>query len=147
MPAAVTGTCSAASPAARRTESCSIAEGKASEARHALLRREALELSLYTFKSDSDVNSVTVFLPPRPDGQSATVRVNFTANDAGPRMFRFRIEPQSGEQVTQNNARDALVEVNDRRERVLYLEGEPRFEAKFVRRAVADDRFGARLAL
>jgi hypothetical protein len=53
-------------------ESCSIAEGKASEARHALLRREALELSLYTFKSDSDVSSVTVFLPPRPDGQSAT---------------------------------------------------------------------------
>jgi hypothetical protein len=53
-------------------ESCSIAEGKASEARHALLRREALELSLYTFKNVSDVDSVTVFLPPRPDGQSAT---------------------------------------------------------------------------
>jgi hypothetical protein len=53
-------------------ESCSIAEGKASEARHALLRREALELSLYTFKNVADVDSVTVFLPPRPDGQSAT---------------------------------------------------------------------------
>lgn len=83
------------------------------------------------------VNSQDVTLPP--DGQSTTVRVNFTANDAGPRMFRFRMDPQAGEQVTQNNARDALVEVNDRRERVLYLEGEPRFEAKFVRRAVADD--------
>lgn len=53
-------------------ESCSIAEGKPSEARHALLRREALELSLYTFKHVPDVSSVTVFLPPRPDGQSAT---------------------------------------------------------------------------
>jgi uncharacterized membrane protein len=83
------------------------------------------------------VSSQDVTLPP--DGQSATVRVNFTANDAGARLFRFRIEPQSGEQVTQNNARDAMVEVVDRRERVLYMEGEPRPEAKFVRRAVADD--------
>ena len=53
-------------------EACSIAEGKPSEARHALLRREALELSLYTFKYVPDVGSVTVFLPPRPDGRSAT---------------------------------------------------------------------------
>ncbi|HUR34464.1 MAG TPA: glutamine amidotransferase [Vicinamibacterales bacterium] len=83
------------------------------------------------------VNSQDVTLPP--DGQSATVRVNFTANDAGARLFRFHIQPQAGEQVTQNNARDALVEVNDRRERVLYMEGEPRPEAKFVRRAVSDD--------
>jgi len=83
------------------------------------------------------VNSQDVTMPP--DGQAATVRVNFTANDAGARLFRFKIEPQPGEQVTQNNARDAMVEVTDRRERVLYMEGEPRPEAKFVRRAVADD--------
>src|SRR5207249_6667549 len=84
------------------------------------------------------VSSQTVTLPP--DGQSTTVRVNFTANDAGPRLFRFRIEPQGGEQVTQNNARDALVEVLDRVERVLYYEGEPRSEMKFIRRAVDDDK-------
>jgi uncharacterized membrane protein len=83
------------------------------------------------------VNSQDITLPP--DGQSATVRVNFTANDAGPRLFRFRIQPQPGEQVTQNNARDAMVEVADRRERVLYMEGEPRPEMKFIRRAVSDD--------
>jgi uncharacterized membrane protein len=83
------------------------------------------------------VSSQDITLPP--DGQSATVRVHFTANDAGARLFRFHIQPQSGEQVTQNNGRDAMVEVTDRRERVLYMEGEPRPEAKFVRRAVADD--------
>jgi uncharacterized membrane protein len=33
-----------------------------------------------------------------------------------------------------------VIEVNDRREKVLYFEGEPRYEAKFVRRAVEDDR-------
>jgi uncharacterized membrane protein len=74
------------------------------------------------------------------DGESATVRVRFTASEAGPRLFRFRIAPQEGEQVVENNARDALIQVNDRREKVLYFEGEPRYEAKFVRRAVEDDK-------
>ena len=83
------------------------------------------------------VESQNITLPP--DGQSSTVRVNFTANDAGARLFRFHIQPQQAEQVTQNNAREAMVEVRDQRERVLYMEGEPRPEAKFVRRAVADD--------
>jgi hypothetical protein len=46
---------------------CSIPEGEPSEERHQLLRREALELSLYTFKYVKDVDSVVVFLPPRPD--------------------------------------------------------------------------------
>ena len=32
------------------------------------------------------------------------------------------------------------IEVDDRREKVLYFEGEPRFEAKFIRRAVEDDK-------
>ena len=83
------------------------------------------------------VNSQPVTLPA--DGESTTVRVTFTATDAGPRLFRFRIDPQTDEQVTQNNARDALVEVSAEPQRVLYLEGEPRFEMKFVRRAVSDD--------
>ena len=50
------------------------------------------------------------------------------------------VPTQAGEQVTQNNARDSLIQVNDRREKILYFEGEPRFEMKFIRRAVADDK-------
>ena len=33
-----------------------------------------------------------------------------------------------------------VVDVRDRREKILYFEGEPRFEIKFLRRAVADDK-------
>jgi uncharacterized membrane protein len=84
------------------------------------------------------VSSQEITLPA--EGESATVRVNFLATDAGPRLFSFGIPTQEGEQVTQNNRRDALVEVLDRRERVLYYEGEPRPEMKFIRRAVEDDR-------
>ena len=74
------------------------------------------------------------------DGESATMRVHFTATDAGPRIFTFKIAPQAGEQVLQNNAREALIEVSDRRERILYFEGQPRPEATFVKRAVEDDQ-------
>ena len=59
--------------------------------------------------------------------------------DAGPRVFRFRVAPQAGELVTENNAREALIDVRDRREKILYFEGEPRSEMKFIRRAVHDD--------
>ncbi len=53
--------------------SCSISEGEPTVERGALLRREALELALYTFKHvGGDVESVLVLLPPRPDGQAAT---------------------------------------------------------------------------
>ncbi|HKT78581.1 MAG TPA: glutamine amidotransferase [Vicinamibacterales bacterium] len=84
------------------------------------------------------VSSQDVKLPP--DGESATVRVNFTANETGPRQIRFKIAQQDGEQVAQNNIRDSLLEVADRRERVLYFEGEPRSEEAFVRRAVQEDK-------
>jgi hypothetical protein len=56
-------------------QNCSIPSGTPSEERHALLRRQALELSLYTFKYLPDVNTVTVFLPPRPDGQAPPTAV------------------------------------------------------------------------
>jgi len=83
------------------------------------------------------VTTQNVTLPD--DGEAATVRVRFTAADAGARLFRFKIAPQEGEQVSQNNTRDALIQVRDRKEKVLYFEGEPRFEMKFIRRAVEDD--------
>jgi uncharacterized membrane protein len=84
------------------------------------------------------VGSQEVKLPI--DGEPAAVRVRFTASDAGARVFRFRIAPRDGELVTQNNQREALIDVHDRREKILYFEGEPRFEMKFIRRAVADDK-------
>lgn len=67
------------------------------------------------------------------------VRVHATATEPGPRIFTFRVAPVEGEQVLPNNRRDVLVQVADREEKVLYFEGEPRYEAKFVRRAVDAD--------
>jgi uncharacterized membrane protein len=74
------------------------------------------------------------------DGQPVTVRVRFSATDPGPRVFTFRVTPQPGELLAENNTRDVLIDVRDRREKILYFEGEPRFEMKFLRRAVTDDK-------
>lgn len=59
---------------------CSIAEGKPSVDRHRLLRREALELALYTFKYVDNVSSVIALLPPPPRGGSASA-LFFREND------------------------------------------------------------------
>jgi uncharacterized membrane protein len=84
------------------------------------------------------VGSQDVKLPV--DGEPAAVRVRFTAADAGARVFKFRITPRPGELVTQNNTREALIDIADRREKILYYEGEPRPEMKFINRAVEDDK-------
>ena len=44
----------------------SVRGGKPSEARHLLLRREALELALYTFRYVKNVDLVVALLPPKP---------------------------------------------------------------------------------
>src|SRR3954452_2273227 len=44
------------------------------------------------------VTTQQITLPP--DGQSLTARVHFTANEAGARLFRFRVPQQDGEEVT-----------------------------------------------
>jgi uncharacterized membrane protein len=73
------------------------------------------------------------------DGRPTVTRVRFTLDQPGPRRISLRVPVQAGERVTQNNQRDVVVEVREAREKILYFEGEPRFEVKFLRRAVADD--------
>ena len=48
---------------------CSIATGKATVARGTLVRREILELALYTFKYVGGVKSIVAFMPPPPGTQ------------------------------------------------------------------------------
>ena len=73
------------------------------------------------------------------DGEPTTVKVHFTANEAGARTIRLRIPQQDGEEIAQNNVREVLLDVQDRKEKILFFDGEPHFEVKFIRRAVADD--------
>lgn len=67
---------------------CSLLDGAPSLAHLALLRREALELALYTFKYVSgDVESVLVELPPLPSGKGQTA-VFLERSDVSPELSR-----------------------------------------------------------
>lgn len=73
------------------------------------------------------------------DGEPVVARVRFTADQPGPRRLLVSVAPSPGERVAGNNRRDVLMNVRDERKKVLYFEGEPRFEVKFMRRAVEGD--------
>ena len=69
-------------------DGCALSSGPPTEARHTLLRREALELALYTFKYVDGVDSVTVFLPPPAGGQSPATAVFLERGDTGTELSK-----------------------------------------------------------
>jgi len=73
----------------------------------------------------------------KPGVQS--IRIPLTSGDSGARQLEFHLTAMNDEQIGANNSREAMLTVDNRKIRILYYEGEPRFEMKFVRRAVADD--------
>ena len=64
----------------------------------------------------------------------------FDVGEAGAHSIQIGIDPAAGEENVKNNAVIRLVNVSNRKPRILYVEGEPRWEYKFLRRAVEDDR-------
>jgi uncharacterized membrane protein len=76
----------------------------------------------------------------KADNGTQTENVTFNAGAAGPRTVQVTIEPLGGEENTANNTLTRLVNVSARKMRIFYVEGEPRWEFKFIRRAVEDDQ-------
>ena len=74
------------------------------------------------------------------DGKSQTETLLLNAGSAGAKAFRFSIEPQTSEANQANNSVTRVVNVDAGRRRILYVEGEPRWEYKFIRRAEDDDK-------
>ena len=54
--------------------------------------------------------------------------------------MQFSLGPLPGEENVDNNTLSRLVGVTDSKRRILYVEGEPRWEYKFIRRAEDDDK-------
>jgi uncharacterized membrane protein len=74
------------------------------------------------------------------DDKIQTEDLLFNAGSAGAKTLQFSIEPLHGEQNRANNSVTRLVNVDAAKRRILYVEGEPRWEYKFIRRAEDDDR-------
>ena len=73
------------------------------------------------------------------NGAVQTEPLFFSAGAAGAKSLQFGIEPLAGEENLKNNAMARPVLVSDAKRRILYIEGEPRWEFKFIRRAEEDD--------
>ncbi|HLW75948.1 MAG TPA: glutamine amidotransferase [Bryobacteraceae bacterium] len=68
-----------------------------------------------------------------------TEQIMFNTGSAGVRTVEAAIDPLPGESNLKNNQLTRLVNVDSRKAKILYMEGEPRWEFKFLRRAIEDD--------
>jgi uncharacterized membrane protein len=73
------------------------------------------------------------------DGVVDSETVFFNAGDAGVKNIGFSLSEMNGEENALNNSVTRLVDVSGDVRRILYVEGEPRWEYKFIRRAEAED--------
>ena len=73
------------------------------------------------------------------DSGTTTAWIDVELADAGPHQLNFSVDAVSGESEIRNNTRSTLVNVANQEYRILYFEGEPRWEYKFMRRAVGGD--------
>lgn len=90
-------------------------------------------------ESGTLIDSVEVQFPR--DSDTAYSELRLYPKSEGVKVYDFRLAPLEGEQITENNSRTTLVRVNDSKPRILYVEGRPRWEFKFLRRALSDDRY------
>jgi uncharacterized membrane protein len=74
------------------------------------------------------------------DGAVQTEAILFNAGDAGVKNLEFSIDPLLAEENRLNNSATRVLNVDSATPRVLYMEGEPRWDYKFLRRAVEDDK-------
>jgi len=74
------------------------------------------------------------------DDNQQTEIVMFNVGGAGAKTLQIAAEPLAGEQNTANNSIQRVVNVGADPRRILYIEGEPRWEYKFIRQAEEDDR-------
>src|SRR5712691_2201087 len=74
------------------------------------------------------------------DGNLQIETLMFNIGRAGARTLQIAAAPLSGEENTANNTLTRVVNVSSEPRRILYVEGEPRWEYKFIRQAEEDDR-------
>ena len=74
------------------------------------------------------------------DGNLQTETLMFNIGGAGARMLQIAAALLPGEENTANNTLTRVVNVGSEGRRILYMEGEPRWEYKFIRQAEEDDR-------
>ena len=85
-------------------------------------------------KTATMVKPQEVTLPP--DGQVGEISIDVPVKNQGNQIFSFSIKV-ADDRIAENNTLDSLITVRDDHPKILYVEGEPRWEYKFIRRSIA----------
>ncbi|HEY3323871.1 MAG TPA: glutamine amidotransferase [Planctomycetota bacterium] len=97
---------------------------------------EPLELKLF----QEQTLLKTEAIPQSSSAEPIQVRMSFVPEKEGTARMRLEIPPAAGEKILENNTYEFQVEVEEKRVEVLYVEGSPRHEYAFIRRAMWDNR-------
>ena len=92
---------------------------------------------LKVYDGDAIIASQAIQLPATA---GVTTRwVDIDVGKAGVRDLKFSLDALPGETNVINNSRMRPMEVPEQRRHILYIEGEPRWEYKFIRRAIDEN--------
>ena len=77
---------------------------------------------------------------PQSDSEVRQVKIPMYLNREGIFTYTVEIPPEAGEKLVSNNRRQFRLEIQERRLPVLYIEGSPRTEYRFIRGALFRDK-------
>ena len=106
-------------------------------ARLVIRHSQTPEVRVRVLDGESVLAAETVMLDPAVP--LVTKDIGFASGSPGLKEITVELATFTEDPLPGNNSRSSLLEVDRDRHRVLYLEGEPRWEFKFIRRAVAED--------
>lgn len=103
-------------------------------ARVSIRHDRAGEARIRVYDGDDLVATEAVTLPANVT--TTTARIDINLRDARYHRLQFSVDGIDAEPELRNNERSVLVDVKEQQFAILYFEGEPRWEYKFMRRAL-----------
>lgn len=77
---------------------------------------------------------------PVPTDATSVARITFTPSSPGLHRYMLNAPPSPDDPVKDNNAVELLVDVVDAQPKILYIEGEPRWEYGKLRQSIAEEK-------
>ena len=105
-----------------------------------LLRADASQQRSVRVELSEDSHALRTQDVPIQTEATTVARITFTPSSPGLHRYTFAVPPTESEVVAENNSQELLIEVVDARPKILYIEGEPRWEYGKIRAALADEK-------
>ena len=94
----------------------------------ALVRLSGYDRSKVTIQVSEDGRALKTEAFEIKGGSAQTVTLEFTPSSPGTHKYTFAVAPLEGEFTTEDNAQETLIEITSDTPKILYIEGEPRWE-------------------